>query len=147
MYDYFKEQFLQKKEEFGREKLIYEKEELNNVTKTIIEGKCKNKENVDNVCKYLNKPELDFIDEIRKTQSKKSFQKIFDKIQNVHNKIKYIQETRKNKDALRSITKMQETINNLQFQLKQYFENEKDEIWFLERNETEKKQFFPDSSL
>ena len=126
MYDYFKEEFLQKIKEFGRQKLVYEKEALKNVTKTIL-GKCKQNNLENNVCKYLNKPELDFINEIRKTQSKKSLQKVFGKIENVHKRMKSIQETRKHPD-IKSITKMQETINNLQFLMKQYFEKEKNGI-------------------
>jgi len=126
LYDYFKEEFLQKIKEFGRQKLVYEKEALKNVTKTIL-GKCKKNNLENNVCKYLNKPELDFINEIRKTQSKKSLQKIFGKIENVHKRMKSIQETRKHPD-IKSITKMQETINNLQFLMKQYFEKEKNGI-------------------
>jgi hypothetical protein len=63
LYDYFNEQFLQKIEEFERENMVYEKEALKNVTMIILK-KCE-QNNVEHVCKYLDKPELDFIDEIR----------------------------------------------------------------------------------
>ena len=96
MYEYFKKQFLQKTESFGREKLAYEKEVLKNVSeKTLIGCKtlCKKHcgkeklgvirmKTMDPICEYIYKKELAFLNEIRENQKNKCLQILFDKVVN-----------------------------------------------------------------
>ena len=96
MYEYFKKQFLQKTESFGRDKLVYEKEVLRNVSEKTLMGcepLCKKHcgkeklgvvqmKTVNPICEYIYKKELTFLDEIRKTQKNKCLQILFGKVVN-----------------------------------------------------------------
>ena len=104
----------------------YEKEVLRNVSNKVFR-ECENN-NVGNVCTYLNKQELGFIEEIKEKQYNKSLKKVFDKIkEDVYKRMKSIPETQKTQDII-SDSKMQENINSLQLQTKQFLENEKNGI-------------------
>ena len=72
LYDYFKERFLQKIESFGQQEMIYEKEMLRSVSEKVLNS-CK-KYNLDPVCEYIHKGEVNFLDVIRDAQTNKSLQ-------------------------------------------------------------------------
>merc|ERR1712110_998878 len=108
LYDYFKTKFLQKVKEFGHEKLVYEKEEMRKASERTLK-RC-TKQNVEPDCEYLNKPEISFINEIRKRQHNKSLQIIFDRILNVG--VKRMDLNR---------PKVQDTLSKLKTQIKRYF--------------------------
>ena len=107
LYDYFKEQFLQRTTELGQEKLAYEKEVLRNVSESTLR-RCK-KQKADRGCEYFNKGEISFLDEIREQQTNKSVRRIVDNILNAVKTIKL------------NNPKIQKTINKLQLQIKEHF--------------------------
>ena len=70
MYDYFKREFLSKREEFGIERLRNEKEALKNITQQTMK-KCEQDKN-DEFCRYFSLPEMIFLNKIKERQSAKS---------------------------------------------------------------------------
>ena len=107
LYEYFKEQFLQKTAEFGHEKLAHEKKVLRNLSERTLR-KCK-KQNADEVCKYFEKGEIDFLEEVRENQTNKSVQIIVDKILNEVKELKLNE------------PKIQKTVKILHEQIKEFF--------------------------
>ena len=70
LYNYFKDRFVRKLDELGRQRLEYEKEVLRNLSDGTLH-RCK-QEPVANFCQYFNKGEIKFLDELRENQRNKS---------------------------------------------------------------------------
>ena len=75
LYDYFKKKFLLRLEEFGRLRLEEEKRILRNFTSKIIR-QCEERKPMSrpNICNYISKGEISFLEEVRNIQRKKSLQ-------------------------------------------------------------------------
>ena len=73
LYDYFKKKFLLRLEEIGRRRLEDEKRLLRNFTAKILR-QCQERKPMSrpNICNYISKGEISFLEEVRNIQREKS---------------------------------------------------------------------------
>ena len=71
LYNYFKDRFVRKLDELGRQRLEYEKEVLRNLSDITL-NMCKQEPSADSFCQYFSKGEIKFLDELREIQRNKS---------------------------------------------------------------------------